>query len=612
MPSLDTSIPIRAMGNIHVPGHSVMPPPPLPCGPTLGAPWVASFGALPLPESLVRPVLEPGYQPAHAHYDSIRSYMAPTWQAKPLPMMKKPTLVSNILEAVSNIPVHIGATELKAVLFYAVLPKFVKRSKGFTLRIEDVELRNSQWAEIVPNTALSSDVDAIAAHFYKSRGNNKGKLTVPTFAPGKGIELYLAIDYEQYEDILTYREKEEDGDSSVTLSAPRLNARDSSRKRKFDVVEDNAGELPVAGVTVPMASQASQGLAPPDSPTADRVLKALQAQGAMPKQNLHSLFDKKTVSFSVFIAPRLLYEALVANPHVYKDLLKQTPIQARITYSTSAIPKSGVFKSALEAVTSSSLFPDSTTELAICMKQCFFTDPATRKQVFYDCRKQAGLLILEMRCLGWASALMDVVYAFIAQMESEVGKPSFEVPSMWFISSGLAIAETEEKQTYLVEERIKDEDGKFIKYICNSSATPTQFKKHPQRRLRAEFLSFAQHVQYMKTRKMAYVSDFQGGLSLLTDPQIITSPELGYVFADGNTNFDKFGSQHECNRFCTFYNLTRDIFDDAEAGAHGKEHPCEAALFLEDTFETWSDSAASEGGGNTQGEKSMDIASTHT
>ncbi|KAJ7588447.1 hypothetical protein C8J56DRAFT_1080475 [Mycena floridula] len=39
----------------------------------------------------------------------------------------------------------------------------------------------------------------------------------------------------------------------------------------------------------------------------------------------------------------------------------------------------------------------------------------------------------------------------------------------------------------------------------------------------AAFLCFCQHVQYLKTDGLAYLSDYQGAGDLLTDPQIMTS-----------------------------------------------------------------------------------------
>ncbi|KAJ7598200.1 hypothetical protein C8J56DRAFT_1038979 [Mycena floridula] len=39
----------------------------------------------------------------------------------------------------------------------------------------------------------------------------------------------------------------------------------------------------------------------------------------------------------------------------------------------------------------------------------------------------------------------------------------------------------------------------------------------------AAFLCFSQHVQYLKTGGLAYISDYQGASDLLTDPQIMTS-----------------------------------------------------------------------------------------
>jgi len=50
---------------------------------------------------------------------------------------------------------------------------------------------------------------------------------------------------------------------------------------------------------------------------------------------------------------------------------------------------------------------------------------------------------------------------------------------------------------------------------------------------------------------------FLGGKHLLTDPQIITSGELGHIFSDGNleATYIMFPKEHECNKFCKFFKL---------------------------------------------------------
>ena len=102
--------------------------------------------------------------------------------------------------------------------------------------------------------------------------------------------------------------------------------------------------------------------------------------------------------------------------------------------------------------------------------------------------------------------------------------------------------------TFLLEEIIEDKiDGPFVKYIGNGSAAPVQLTAKDCAYI-ADFLAFSQHVQYERTKKMAFVSDFQGqslcisatcygvtiisipgGRTLLIDPQMITHPFVIHV-----------------------------------------------------------------------------------
>ena len=103
----------------------------------------------------------------------------------------------DIFEALSNIPVHIGANDLKWVLYHAVLPHYIKWSKGFPIQMDECQIRNKLWVELVPK---HPDVDAVAEHFFTSKGRNKGRV----FTPKQGVELYLVITHEKYEAILQH------------------------------------------------------------------------------------------------------------------------------------------------------------------------------------------------------------------------------------------------------------------------------------------------------------------------------------------------------------------------------------------------------------------------
>ncbi|KAG2366680.1 hypothetical protein BDR07DRAFT_1273968 [Suillus spraguei] len=131
------------------------------------------------------------------------------------------------------------------------------------------------------------------------------------------------------------------------------------------------------------------------------------------------------------------------------------------------------------------------------------------------------------------------------------GTPPFNIPNICFVHVALAsIDDAGVTRTYLVEEFIDEAtEGKFTKYISNDSPSPLPNLNTKSSEI-SRYLSFAQHVQYIKTKKLTYVADFQGGTTLLTDPQIITSPNLSEsLFVEGNLThiFTLFEEKHACN-----------------------------------------------------------------
>ncbi|KAF8509770.1 hypothetical protein BU17DRAFT_24227, partial [Hysterangium stoloniferum] len=180
----------------------------------------------------------------------------------------------------------------------------------------------------------------------------------------------------------------------------------------------------------------------------------------------------------------------------------------------------------------------------------------TGARLTYDSHTQVMKLSSEINCLHWASALMGLVYDHINSYQKTNGPAPLAIPQMCFVGSVLAIAE-DSHDAFLLKEVIDDTaNGAFVKYIGNGFAKPYSFLEGDHVR-RAEFLSFSQHLQYLKTDGLAFVSDFQGGHHLLTDPQLITSPDLGSIFSDGNLSsaYISFTSDHTCNKFCELFGL---------------------------------------------------------
>ncbi|KAJ7075214.1 hypothetical protein B0H15DRAFT_757061, partial [Mycena belliarum] len=150
-----------------------------------------------------------------------------------------------------------------------------------------------------------------------------------------------------------------------------------------------------------------------------------------------------------------------------------------------------------------------------------------------------------------------------ARFLSKPDSPKFcpFIPRMRYVQVALATDGTVdgkpggENSLFLLEEVINSEtEGEFRKYINNKSAVPTDFKD-ARFISRAEFLAFTQHYQYICTHGLVFVSDYQGGTTLLTDPQLMSDPSLGNIFGNGNLPdaCDSFKSEHECNLYCRFF-----------------------------------------------------------
>ncbi|KAG1760646.1 hypothetical protein EDD22DRAFT_848322 [Suillus occidentalis] len=178
-------------------------------------------------------------------------------------------------------------------------------------------------------------------------------------------------------------------------------------------------------------------------------------------------------------------------------------------------------------------------------------------------------LFKEANVLYWSRSLLQLTYAFIDRcIAASDEPPPFNIPRVRFIDAGLAFSysQRDSKPTragsktgstcagYLVEELIEGGSDAFLKFIHNMDANPL-LDEDDYRYKVASFFAFTQHVQYVKTGGLAFISDYQGSTELLTDPQILTDPSVGEgmdLFGEGNMEctVSMFEKQHKCNEFC--------------------------------------------------------------
>lgn len=114
--------------------------------------------------------------------------------------------VQDVLQAVDDIPVHIGAVELKSILFERLLPAWKIYTRGYPLEIDDIIMRTKDWVEIQP---LNPDRSVISRPFFKH-----GKNGATTFKPGRCL-INFHVPNRVYDDYLNYLERLGDNDHST-------------------------------------------------------------------------------------------------------------------------------------------------------------------------------------------------------------------------------------------------------------------------------------------------------------------------------------------------------------------------------------------------------------
>ncbi|KAG1822256.1 hypothetical protein EV424DRAFT_1321917, partial [Suillus variegatus] len=175
--------------------------------------------------------------------------------------------------------------------------------------------------------------------------------------------------------------------------------------------------------------------------------------------------------------------------------------------------------------------------------------------------------------LYWSKSLLQLTYDFIDCSIASSPEPlPFMVPHVRFVEASLALcysqggsksgAKTGSMQAaFLLEELIEGGDDMFLKFIHNMDANPLLNELDYGYDM-AEFFAFMQHVQYVKTSQLAFISDYQGTTVLLTDPQIMTDPDELDIFGDGNIaeSVSNFETQHACNEYCEWPGLGLKAF----------------------------------------------------
>lgn len=119
---------------------------------------------------------------------------------------------------------------LKHILYHALRPQFLNWSKGFPLSIDECELCDKNWVQLVPR---QPDIDAIAGQFFEAKARGKAKV----FSAKKSANLLLCVKSEKYHEVLQHiADLNEGGEEVRTQTITRQFASNSATSHVLQVL----------------------------------------------------------------------------------------------------------------------------------------------------------------------------------------------------------------------------------------------------------------------------------------------------------------------------------------------------------------------------------------
>lgn len=215
----------------------------------------------------------------------------------------------------------------------------------------------------------------------------------------------------------------------------------------------------------------------------------------------------KTFSVSLKLIPTRSWspEALIKV-----DLLSLPSLHGQLDVNLEITPSlKGSFKTAHSgSITfNDGAFPPSLSG-KVCVKQLYYSG-AGGQVIRYRSAEEQSYIYSEVGCFDWARILLDLTYGFIKDCEEEKGTFPGTIPKLRFVDA--AIAECGVDKFFLIEEWIDTSEAPFMKYINNACAVSCVPQNAPEEMQNiANFLCFAQHVQYKVTGGTLFTSDYQG------------------------------------------------------------------------------------------------------
>ncbi|KAG1885904.1 uncharacterized protein F5891DRAFT_1201454 [Suillus fuscotomentosus] len=498
---------------------------------------------------------------------------------------KRGVPIGNICEGRKDVDARIDASGLIKLALETVVPKLRKFDGEFVWRVEEFIIRDAAWVDL-------SNHPQLVPYFYDQCLQPSRKGTKSTFK-SKQFALMVVVpeaQWNEYENWLELRAEMEaeairtsctqssehaTAHTAVSFNVPSSATTSLAENELFLPSVTTNNSVTVSTKRAHQRAESSSSLSGTSSPprkknppptafhSPDRdLLKEVLKIGGGANLNVKQVFGLHSESVQFHPIPtRDITDLLLHKQHhsFSVDTAESSIGQLTIDTSTDGFIGIGGFKTANAGWL---ILPRLVSDQWLV---------GAYKVGRYSLVDELQKLFREANVLYWSKSLLKLTYDFINRsIASSPEPPPFAVPRVRFVEAGLALCHHQggskpgaktgsTRAVFLLEELIEGGDDMFVKFIHNMDANPLLDELDYGYDM-AEFFVFTQHVQYVKTGKLAFISDYQGSTVLLTDPQVLTHPSVSDgcdIFGEGNieASVSKFEDQHACNEYCGWFGL---------------------------------------------------------
>ncbi|KAI6156716.1 hypothetical protein BKA82DRAFT_4345777 [Pisolithus tinctorius] len=444
--------------------------------------------------------------------------------------------IRNICKGLKDINALASAAELMDITLHTITPCSQAFHPEFLWHDSEFVVCDAMWVDLFQHSLTSNKLYFYAQCLHLATHKNSQAMVFKA----KQFSLYIVIPASQWQELEAFQEKLDDTAVAGTSMLPVMSVTNAA--------------------TTPKGSEAPAVSAPQTSTTT--------LIDCPISHDIRHLFDQTEPSTSLMIEAGTSMLAKCCH-HQSSSISSTTGLSPPHKKSVTSVPDLDNLKSSSDILSTAGLtIPWHKKPLAMSLSDPELNSISSATGFTLPQNKPATVSLPDPDPI-----LHFVVAGLVVAYSHHPGGPTG--PHAPKLGSASAM--------YLAEELIRFDDGsdrisggnskKFMKFIHNSNPNPFPEPGEYGYEM-AEFLAFTQHVQYSNTNGQVYISDYQGSMMLLSDPQILTHLDVNQgriLFGEGNLEDEvaAFEHQHICNKYCKWTGFQLEVFGKGKAQSSG-------------------------------------------